>query len=99
MQLIPNIVRVGFNLGKRIEDLRQTQIDDPIGVWGQLVVIINLAYQDLLVSKVCPGSLLVDVLNEGNLLIDKLQDRRVQAGQGVEKLHGNGHPLFFIFDS
>jgi hypothetical protein len=80
LQLIPDLIRVGFNLGKRIEDLRQTQIDNPIGVWGQFVIIINLAYQDLLVSKVCPGSLLVDVLNEGNLLIDKLQDRRVQAG-------------------
>ena len=77
MHLIPDLVRVGFNLGKRIEDLLQTQIDDPIGIWGQLVIIIDLAYQDLLVPKVCPGPLLVDMLNEGNLLIDKFQERRV----------------------
>jgi hypothetical protein len=77
VHLIPDLVRVGFNLGKRIENLLQAQIDDPIGVWGQLVIIINLAYQDLLVPKVCPGPLLVDMLNEGNLLIYKLQDRRV----------------------
>ena len=77
VHLIPDLVRVGFNLGKRIENLLQTQIDDPIGIWGQLVIIINLAYQDLLVPKVCPGPLLVNMLNEGNLLIDKFQDRRV----------------------
>ena len=99
VQLIPDSIRVGFNLGKGIKNLRQTQIDDPIGVWGQFVIIINLPNQYLLVSEVCPGPLLVDVLDEGNLLIDKLQDRRVQACQGVEKLHGYGHPLFFIFDS